>query len=82
MDNFVISNSDIHIASAGENFYLMTKMGCKNVNLDNNLIYFYSSSEGRLQNFKICDSEGLDIDNIEINSNTLIDIESSSAKNA
>lgn len=75
LDNFIITNSDIEIAVGGSGFYLMTQMGSKNVSVENNLIY--NSSETDLLEAKICNSNSLTIENLNLASNTLIDIESS-----
>lgn len=75
LDNFIITNSDIEIAMGGSGFYLMTQMGSKNVNVENNLIY--NSSETDVLEAKICNSNLLTIENLNLASNTLIDIESS-----
>ena len=75
LDNFIITNSDIEIAVGGSGFYLMTQMGGKNVSVENNLIY--NSSETDLLEAKICNSNLLTIENLNLASNTLIDIESS-----
>lgn len=75
LDNFIITNSDIEIAVGGSGFYLMTQMGGKNVSVENNLIY--NSSETDLLEAKICNSNSLTIENLNLASNTLIDIESS-----
>ena len=50
-------------------------MGSKNVNVENNLIY--NSSETDVLEAKICNSNLLTIENLNLASNTLIDIESS-----
>lgn len=75
IDNFVISNSDINLATSGVGLYLLTQMTCKNLSLDNNLIY--SSLSDGLTEFKIFNGNNLTVENLNLTANTLIDIESS-----
>lgn len=75
IDNFVISNSDMNLATSGVGLYLLTQMTCKNLSLDNNLIY--SSLSGALTEFKIFNGNNLTVENLNLTANTLIDIESS-----
>lgn len=75
IDNFVISNSDINLATSGLGLYLLTQMTCKNLSLDNNLIY--SSLSGGLTEFKVFNGNNLTVENLNLTANTLIDIESS-----
>lgn len=75
IDNFVISNSDINLATSGLGLYLLTQMTCKNLTLDNNLIY--SSLSDGLTEFKIFNGNNLTVENLNLTANTLIDIESS-----
>ena len=53
-------------------------MSCKNISLDNNLIYA-SSLDGNVTEFKIFNGNGLTVETLNLTSNTLIDIESSGA---
>lgn len=75
IDNFVISNSDINLATSGLGLYLLTQMTCKNLSLDNNLIY--SSLSDGLTEFKVFNGNNLTVENLNLTANTLIDIESS-----
>lgn len=75
VNNFVISNSDINLATSGVGLYLLTQMTCKNLSLNNNLIY--SSLSGTLTEFKVFNGNNLTVENLNLTSNTLIDIESS-----
>lgn len=75
IDNFVISNSDINLATSGVGLYLLTQMTCKNLSLDNNLIY--SSLSDGLTEFKVFNGNNLTVENLNLTANTLIDIESS-----
>ena len=70
LDNFIITNSDIEIAMGGSGFYLMTQMGSKNVNVENNLIY--NSSETDVLEAKICNSNLLTIENLNLASIRLL----------
>ena len=78
VDNFIIHNSDINLAQSGAALYLLTQMSCKNISLDNNLIYA-SSLDGNVTEFKIFNGNGLTVETLNLTSNTLIDIESSGA---
>lgn len=75
VDNFIITNSDMNLATSGMGLYLLTQATCKNMNLENNLIY--CSLGERLTEFKIFNGNALNIEKLNLTSNTFIDIESS-----
>lgn len=75
VDNFIITNSDMNLATSGMGLYLLTQATCKNMNLKNNLIY--CSLGERLTEFKIFNGNALNIEKLNLTSNTFIDIESS-----
>lgn len=75
VDNFIITNSDINLATSGVGLYLLTQANCKSMSLENNLIY--SSLGAPLTEFKIFNGNALNVGKLNLTSNTFIDIESS-----
>lgn len=76
VEQFTMSNSDVKLEKGGTNLYLLTNVACDNLTVNNNLIY--TTNGVAVTNFKVYDGQNFTINKLEMNSNTLIDVESSS----
>lgn len=76
VEQFTMSNSDVKLEKGGTNLYLLTNVACDNLTVNNNLIY--TTNGVAVTNFKVYDGQNFTINKLEMNSKTLIDVESSS----